>query len=43
MHVGNLREPLDIMKTEVCTITSGNVQFRVQWQVVELEGRYLTP
>jgi hypothetical protein len=30
MQVGNLREPLDTVKIEVCTITCGNVQFRVQ-------------
>ena len=43
MQVGNLREPVDTMKIEVYTVTCGNVQFRGQWKVVELEGMYLIP
>jgi hypothetical protein len=41
IHVANVWKPFDLMKIEMCTTACGNIQFRMQRQVVELEKRYL--
>jgi hypothetical protein len=41
--MAHLRKPLGSMKFELCTITCGSVQFRVQRLVVELQKQIHNP